>query len=291
VRKRIASGASLIKVVSDITPELTQAIVDEAHRAKVPVTADLLGNGVVTAERAIQLGVDGLEHVSGVPQAIQADDAPTRFSEVVNTNALFAWIYADPRKEDALVRMMVDRGTYIVPTLSVMVVQLPAAVPVRDDPAASFLSKRLRGFWTGVDRIPSLSSATGRAFEEGFLTHFVYSQQFVKQFAAAGGRIGAGTDEPTPGLVPGFSLHGELQLLVNAGLTPMQAIQAATKTAAEILGKRGELGTIEPGKLADLVIVDGQPHVRIGDIRRVQTVVQNGVPIETSAVLKLSQGR
>jgi imidazolonepropionase-like amidohydrolase len=289
VKKRIAAGASVIKIVSDITPELTEAIVDEAHRAKVPVTADVLGNQVVTAERAIELGVDGLEHVSGVPQAIQADDAPTRSSEAISRNALFAWLYADKRKEDALIALIVERGTYIVPTFAVMEVQLPDGVPVRDDPSASFIGARLRSFWTGVERIPSPSSAADRSFADGFLTHFAYSQAFVSRLDAAGARIVAGTDEPTPGLAPGFSLHRELELLVKAGLTPMRAIQAATRTAADVLGRRDDLGTIARGKLADVIVVDGQPHVRISDIRKVRTVVYNGVPIDPAAVLKLPQ--
>lgn len=291
VRKRIASGASVIKIASDITPDLVQAIVDEAHRANVPVTADILGNGQVTAERAIQLGIDGLEHVSGIPQSIHADDAPTRFSDGVSPYAMLGWMYADPRKEDALIKLIVERGTYVVPTFSVMPMMFPKGVPVRSDPAASHVSRRLRNFWTGLSRIPSLSSAGDRAIEDAFLVHFISAQPFVRKLDAAGGRIVAGTDEPTPELVPGFSLHGELQLLVQAGLTPMRAIEAATKTAAEFLGKRHELGTIEAGKLADLVIVDGKPHVRIGDIRQVRTVVYNGVAIDPAAVLKLSAGR
>jgi imidazolonepropionase-like amidohydrolase len=278
--------------VSDITPDLVQAIVEEAHRARVPVTADILGNGLVTAERAIQLRVDGLEHVSGVPQSVQFDAAPTRFSEPVSFKALMGWLYADPQKEAALIKLMIERGTYVVPTFVVMPYYFPSAIPVAADPAESYVSARLRGFWTGVDRIPSLSSANDRASESGFLVHFVAAQRFVAELDAAGGRIVAGTDGPTtPGIVPGFSLHRELELLVQAGLTPMRAIEAATKTAAEFLGKSNELGTIEAGKLADMIVVDGQPHLRIGDIRQVRTVLKNGVAVSTSDVLKLSTGK
>jgi imidazolonepropionase-like amidohydrolase len=80
-------------------------------------------------------------------------------------------------------------------------------------------------------------------------------------------------------------------VLVQAGLTPMRAIEAATKTASKFLGKRHEPGTIEAGKLADLVIVGGQPHVPIDDIRQVRNVVYNGVAIDPAAVLKLSADR
>lgn len=263
----------------------------EAHRAKVPVTADILGNGAVTAERAIQWGVDGLEHVSGVPQSIQSDDAPTHFSAPVSTNAMLGWSYADKQKERALINLMVERGTNVVPTFVVMQWQFPEAVPITLDRADPYVSARLRGFWTGLNRIPSLSSAADRAFEDAFMVHFAYSQQFVSKLEAAGARIVAGTDTPTPRIVPGFSMHRELELLVQAGLTPMRAIQAATKTAAEFLGKGNELGTIEAGKLADIIIADGQPHLRIGDTRQVRTVFKNGASLDTSEVLKLSAGR
>jgi len=289
VRKRIAAGASVIKIVADITPDLVSAIVDEAHRARIPVTADVLGNGLVTAARALELGVDGLEHVSGVPQSIQSDAAPTRCAAAVCETALFGWIYADPQKEAALITAMVEHGTYVVPTFAVMQAMMPAVVPFPDDPAERYLSPRLRGFWTGLARVPSFGS-TDRTVEDGFLTHLAYSQPFVAKLDAAGGRIVAGTDEPTPGLVPGYSLHRELELLVQAGLTPMRAIQSATTTAAAFLGKPHELGAVEAGARADLVIVDGQPHLRIADVRRIRTVVMNGIALDPAEVLQLSAG-
>jgi len=76
--------------------------------------------------------------------------------------------------------------------------------------------------------------------------------------------------------------------MVQAGLTPMQAIQAATKAGADFLGRSNEVGTIETGKLADLIIVDGQPHVRISDIRNVSTIIKDGMAFEKSALLGLS---
>jgi len=121
-----------------------------------------------------------------------------------------------------------------------------------------------------------------------FFAQFAYSQPFVSKVAAAGGRIVAGTDTPTPGLVPGFSLHRELELLVQAGLSPMQAIQTATKTAAQFLGKTDQIGTLEPGKFADLIIVDGAPQRNITDIRKVHTVLKGGVVFD-SELSRLSE--
>jgi imidazolonepropionase-like amidohydrolase len=86
-------------------------------------------------------------------------------------------------------------------------------------------------------------------------------------------------------------MHRELELLVLAGLNPMQALQAATKTAADFLGKSREVGILEAGKLADIIIVDGAPHVRISDIPRVQTVLTGGGVFSASELLSLSSRR
>jgi imidazolonepropionase-like amidohydrolase len=121
--------------------------------------------------------------------------------------------------------------------------------------------------------------------------HFAYSQSFFGKLAEAGGRIAAGTDTATRGVLPRFSLDREMELLARAGLSPMRAVQAATRTAADFLGLGGELGTIEAGKLAGLIIVEGQPHVRIGDVRKVRIVLKGGIAIRTSDVPSLSAGR
>jgi imidazolonepropionase-like amidohydrolase len=282
VRKRIASGASVIKIVNDITPDLVEAIVDEAHRAGLPVTADILGNRLVNANVAIALGVDGLEHVSGVPQAVATEHSPADFPEAINIKALFGWLYADSLKEARLIDTIVTRGTYIVPTLAVLEVRSP--IPRPTDPGSEFMSENLKGLWSAIGR----SGRSNATVDAAFLTHFIYSRQFVGKLNGAGGRIAAGTDTPTPGLVPGFSLHRELELLVQAGLTPSEAIQAATSTAARFLGKDRDLGTVEPGKLADMVIISGAPHRQISDIRKIRTVVKDSWIFDAADVARLS---
>ncbi len=92
----------------------------------------------------------------------------------------------------------------------------------------------------------------------------------------AGVKILAGTDTPSPYVFPGTSLHDELELLVKAGLTPLQALQAATLRPAEYLGMEARLGTIAPGKLADLVLLSADPLADIANTRRIEAVIQNG---------------
>ena len=99
----------------------------------------------------------------------------------------------------------------------------------------------------------------------------------------AGVPIVAGTDQA----IPGHSLHRELELYVAAGFTPLEAIQAATIVPARAMGRDGELGTIEVGKRADLVFVDGDPLADIGALRRISTVVTGGRAYDTATLWRL----
>jgi hypothetical protein len=112
--------------------------------------------------------------------------------------------------------------------------------------------------------------------------------RLVLEVARAGGRIVAGTDAP---IIPyGLSLHTELEHYVDAGLTPFQALQTATTAAAHALGAADDLGTVEAGRLADLVIVDGNPLADIRHARRVRRVIKDGEPFELEALLRRPAG-
>ena len=101
-------------------------------------------------------------------------------------------------------------------------------------------------------------------------------QQFVQRFARGGGRVMAGTDTPQPYVVPGVSLHRELQLLVASGLSPAAAIRSATVDAADLLGVSDRVGTVAVGKAADLLVVDGDPLTDIKATTRIVLVVRAG---------------
>jgi imidazolonepropionase-like amidohydrolase len=101
-------------------------------------------------------------------------------------------------------------------------------------------------------------------------------KEFVGILIKKGGMIVAGTDVPVPYVFPGASLHRELELLVSAGLTPMQAIMAATKSAAELLGHADRLGTLEAGKIADVQLLSANPLENISNVRSVEMVFRDG---------------
>ena len=136
---------------------------------------------------------------------------------------------------DDLVKIMLDRGTYFVPTLAIA--------------------------WANKNAYPDLFAGLKRT---------------LKKLHEAGVNIAAGTDSGTPGVVIGRGLHRELELMVEAGLSPMEAIMAGTKNAADNLTKAGELGTIESGKLADVIAVSGDPLKNIRDTREIKLVIKDG---------------
>src|SRR5438094_8337746 len=107
----------------------------------------------------------------------------------------------------------------------------------------------------------------------------------VGGFHRAGGMVLAGTDCPNVAIVSGFSLHRELELLVRAGLSPMEAILAATRRPAERLGKRDLLGTIMPGRSADLLVLAADPPADIRNVRRIERVIARGVAHTPEALL------
>jgi imidazolonepropionase-like amidohydrolase len=105
-------------------------------------------------------------------------------------------------------------------------------------------------------------------------------QEFVRKFAAAGGKIHTGSDPNH--VVPGYAMHAELQMLVEAGLTPVQAIQTASMNVAQAWGKDRDYGSIEKGKVADFFIVRGDPLKNISDTQNVETVFMDGKQVDTS---------
>ncbi len=131
----------------------------------------------------------------------------------------------------------------------------------------------------GADLSPQQISAA-----ESSAASLANAQANLKRLHENGVLVAAGTDAPQPGVFMGEGLHRELELMVEAGLTPLEAIRTATRNAAEFIGEEKEWGTLEPGKLADLLIVDGSPAERIGDTRLIETVIQRGVILDRASL-------
>jgi hypothetical protein len=182
-------------------------------------------------------------------------------------------------KAAALFARFRQNGTWQVPTLVVMrnasLLSDPEYVArVRRAPELRYVPWALRGMWGLALRfagapLPPAELATSKQY-------FARQVQLVGEMDRAGVGILAGTDTPNPFVIPGFALHDELELLVEAGLTPMAALQTATRNPAIFDGRIASEGTIEPGKVADLVLLDANPLERIGNTRTIRAVVLGG---------------
>lgn len=270
-------GASAVKVREKITIPLLKAIARESHKLGIPVTGHLRS---VDARQAALAGIDGLEHASGVVQALT--DYPRKTNPDQNELETFysdisAFSLIDPAKAADLAKFLAARKVAIIPT---MVSWWRIASDRRDTFASEDAEYAAN---------PALAYIPGDA-KKILKTSFVYKSRgaddariqlayarlkdFLIAFHNAGGTILAGSD--TFFSVPGVSLQREIMMLVDTGLTPMQAITAATRDNARFLRKKSQLGTVAPGKLADIIVVGADPLSDINNIGRIEMVMKGG---------------
>jgi imidazolonepropionase-like amidohydrolase len=276
VDRLVSAGVDFIKVYTHIDPTLLRAIIDEARTFNLSVTGHL---GMTDAVTAANAGISCIEHMTGVPEAA----SPGRSALVAAhyrgffpgwTASERSWADLDSSALSQVAERLVEEKVSVVPTLVLheTLSRLNDPELVRD-PALADVPDRARRAWD----IPEMINRAG--WSDADFTAFRRSRPvedlFVRLFAAAGGRIAAGTDAPNQLLIPGYSEHRELELLVAAGLSPREALRAATRNAAVLLGV-DSLGLIAPGKAADLVILQKDPLADIRNTRSIQAVMSRG---------------
>ena len=247
VARFAAQGASAFKVYFRLPVALIRVVCEEAHRRGLPVTSHL---EIVDAADAVRAGVDGVEHVTSFGTALlPARDAEKYRQAVLADNAARregryeVWSKADldgPRAR-AIITLLAERGTYLSPTLAIF---------ERRAGDKDTKDVHVRGF-------KQMLEFTGRA-------------------RRAGVRVVVGSHSAVPKAERGWAYQRELELLVEAGLTPMQAIVAGTSENARFFRVEERLGSVEPGKLADLLLVEGDPLKDIGVMRNVRRVMLGG---------------
>jgi imidazolonepropionase-like amidohydrolase len=281
VRRSVEAGAGVIKVYTRLHPALVVVAVEEARARGVPVAAHL---GRTDALEASAAGVASVEHLSGVADAASADPARLRAAhgDFLGGWTTFEreWTRLDPQALERVARVLVQRGTAVVPTLALHEAFSRLADPdLRREPALAGVPKDV------VDREWDPADIMARAkWTPAILGDFkralVVQQRFVATFARLGGRVVAGTDTPQQFVVPGWSLHRELQLYVAGGMSPAAAIRSATADAAALVGVSDRAGTIDAGKDADLVLVEGDPLKDIRATTQIRMVVRLGRVVE-----------
>ncbi len=257
-----AAGFQQMKVYSSMQLEAVRAVADSAHRIGMTVTGHVPEG--LNAYQTVEAGQDQINHiwfVAAIMHPALAADAPVadRVNAVAN-------IDLDSPEAQKAIEFLKAHHTVVDPTLALFEL---ATISAAKPPLA---------FEPGADKVPPELSPRladlGPPTPETELRERVFRKclAIVGALHRAGVTIVAGTDQA----VPGHSLHREIELYVEAGLTPMQAIQAATIVPARVMKTDRELGTIEVGKRADLIIVNGNPLEQIHDIRKVESVITRG---------------
>ncbi len=261
-------GYVQIKIYSSVKPELVPAIIDEAHKNGLRVSGHIPAD--MTAAQCVGLGYDEIQHVNFLILNF--------FPEIKNTNTIARLV--EPAKVGAaldltspqvqsFIKLLQDHHTKLDLTLSVFEDQYMSRagqIPPGFQPIASRLPAQVRRGLLSKGMTPPAG------MDETYRKSFAKMMEFAGLLYRSGISIEAGTDN-----MAGFALHRELELDVQAGIPASQVLQNATLNAARIMSLDKDLGSITAGKLADLVLVDGDPTVNISDIRKTIVVVKNGV--------------
>jgi imidazolonepropionase-like amidohydrolase len=274
-------GATSFKAYMYITRDELGATVKAAHKRGIKVTGHLCAVGF---REAAALGIDNLEHGLIVDTEFVAgkkpDTCPAQ-SETVNTLTKLD-VESAPVQE--MIRDLVAHHVAITSTLPVFEALVAGRPP---------LQQRVLNAMTADARTQYLLARTSSAERKDspWAIALQKEMQFERDFVKAGGMLLAGTD-PTGngGVLAGFGSQREVELLVEAGFTPLEAIRIATSNGAEYLGVSDRIGTIAVGKQADLIVIGGDPSKNIADIEKVETVFKDGVGYNSARLIESVRG-
>jgi len=261
-------GVDDFKVYAQISRELLKVVVDEVHKLGKKVTGHL---GAVTYREAADLGIDNIEHGFFVSTDFVPDKIDDKNPSSQAQRESLLNLDLEGHEAKSLIQHLIQKGVALTSTLPVFETMTPGRPPAPNAVLDSLLPETrdlyLRA-WARIADNPKSDWAV--LFKKGM--------ELEKKFFEAGGLLLVGTD-PTGfgGVVAGHSNLRAIELLVEAGLTPLEAIQVATFNGARYLEVEDKLGTIEAGKIADLVVVNGDPGAKIQDIRKIEIVFKDGI--------------
>jgi len=275
VEDMVGWNVTTLKIYVGTERPVARKIIEEGHRRGLVVTAHL---GKYEAQDAVVDEIDCLEHIWSVFNYIVPPEAlklPYPRSDLDLNNP----------KAKALVGMLAKRKVWVDPTLVVFrnMILLPDTDDVFKHPDNLLVPKRMLDYWHQYPNRSRLPAATLEPRRRELQKY----KELVGMLYKAGVPILAGTDTPCPYVPPGFSLHQELELLVESGMPPAAVLQAATIQGARVLKQGDHLGSIEAGKLADIVILDADPLADIRNTRKINRIVRGGLVLDPKSVLKL----
>jgi hypothetical protein len=263
------AGVTTLKMYVGTSRDIGQVVIKEGHRRGLVVTAHL---GRYAAQDAVADGIDCLEHIWGVIDFIVPRGQTRANVDLKNPRAV------------QLIAAIKDHHVAIDPTLVVFrdMVILGDQPEYVEHPDNAKVPGRMREGWEHLSKERNFDFATVDARRQEFRKY----EELTGVLYRAGVTLLAGTDAPEPFVCPGFSLHQELELLVESGLSPAAALNCATINNARILKQEKKLGSIEPGKLADLVVLRLDPLKDIHNTRSIAKVIRGGRVLDPDEILQ-----
>ena len=279
-----AEGATSFKAYMSIKPDELKAAIEQAHAHHLKITGHLCAVGF---SEAAALGIDNLEHGIVVDTEFYPDKKPgvCPAREAVKDLAERLDIESAPVQE--MIRTLVAHHVAITSTLAVFEISVPNRPPLEKQLRArqALTAQAWAGYLQTRGEIAEQNSPQAAAMLRK-------EMQFERDFVRAGGLLLAGAD-PTSfgGVLPGYADQRNLELLVEAGFTPAEAIHIATQNGAVFQGQEQSVGSIQAGRAADLIVIKGNPAEKIDEVENVETVFKDGLGYDPARLTQSVQGR
>jgi len=259
------AGFQQMKIYSSVTAENVQAICAAAHKLGMTVTGHIPAG--MTAYDGVNDGMDQINHLHYITELLQPKDFDAKKATYPERLQMMAALDVNSAAGQQAIRFLKEHGTILDPTMSLAEMLLrPADQPAASiEPGLAKVAPELRGALMSGGMPPNLGSLALKIRQKDL--------EIIGALHSAGVPIVAGTDQN----VPGYSLYRELELYVEAGFTPMEALQSATLVPARVMKMDNDSGTVEAGKRADFDILDANPLDDIHNVRSVRSVVANGI--------------
>jgi imidazolonepropionase-like amidohydrolase len=278
----VAEGARSFKVYNFITQAELKAVIDAAHKHGIKVTGHLCSIGF---REAAELGIDTLEHGLTVDTEFHPDKKPDVCPNASQAAGYAANLDISSAKIQATIKTLVEKHVAVTSTLPVFE-QFVSSRPSVPQKVLDVLSDDARNLYqTNRAHVPPSPPSPWPLM-------FKREMEFERAFVKAGGTLLAGLD-PTGigGIIAGFGDLREIELLVEAGFTPPEAIRIATLNGAQFLGEAERIGSLAAGKQADIMLVKGDPSAKIEDIENVELVFKDGVGWDSKKLIESVKGQ
>ncbi|HKQ52865.1 MAG TPA: amidohydrolase family protein [Pyrinomonadaceae bacterium] len=282
------AGATSFKAYMNITREELRAVVAEAHKRGLKVTGHLCSIGY---REAAELGIDNLEHGLFADSEFVPDKKPDQCPPGGAVGASLLQLDLNGTAAQTTIRTLVEKKVALTSTLPVFEAAGAPISPSGIGAASALLNPRVMRVMSVDARARYLQARASIPPGSDFLTLLRKAMAFERAYVQAGGLLIAGLD-PTGngGVVAGFGDLREVELLVEAGFTPLEAIKIASLNGAKFLGEDARIGSIAAGKQADLMVVKGNPAAVISDIEKVEIVFKDGVGYDSEKLIQSVQG-